>query len=98
MNDAQHGFRSGFSTTTACFHLYYFVANSLDGRKFVIGLFFDLSAAFDTVNKNFLTKKLYKMGIRGNCSLLIQDYLRNRKFLVQVDGFESGTTAIKVGT
>ncbi len=48
----------------------------------MIGLFIDLSRAFDTMSHEILLKKLCFYGIRGIALDWIRDYLSNRKQFV----------------
>ena len=49
LSDSQHGFRAGLSTETACINYVNFLYDRLDAGDHVVGLFFDLSRAFDTL-------------------------------------------------
>src|SRR5688572_4223251 len=51
---------------------------SIDDGKYAIGIFLDLSKAFDTINHKILFDKLYRYGIRGNALDWIKSYLSNR--------------------
>ena len=46
--------------------------------KKTIGLFWDFSKAFDTVNYDILFKKLEHYGLRGTILNWFQNYLSNR--------------------
>lgn len=84
LSDAQHGYLKGRSTESACFGFIEFVTRTLDDNKLAAGMFFDLSCAFDSVNKEFLANKLEKLGVRGVVNDWIISYLNNRKMLVKV--------------
>lgn len=75
----QHGFRSQHSTETAILQFVNNVYKCLEEKQFVIGIFIDLSKAFDTIDHNILLYKVNHIGIRGVSYRLFQSYLRNRK-------------------
>jgi Reverse transcriptase (RNA-dependent DNA polymerase). len=58
------------------------VLNARDDNKQTIGLFLDLSKAFNMVNHQILIKKLNKYGLRGLAESWFASYLSNRKQIV----------------
>ena len=70
---------------------------SLDKKKYVIGLFLDLSKAFDTVNHCLLLKKLYHYNFSINTINLIENYLSNRYNIVKSENFYSEKKLTTVG-
>ena len=59
--------------------LIYTITNEMDKGEHIIGLFFDLAKAFDTVNHTMLLKKLTHYGIRGTVPQWIYSYLSERQ-------------------
>ena len=72
---SQFGFRSGhvYSTAMALLNMQDKIA--IDNNEYSIGIFLDLSKAFDTVDHNILIQKLERYGIRGNPLLWFKNYL-----------------------
>ena len=97
INPNQHGFLPNKSIETACFHFLNFVYSHIDQGKYVFTLFFDLSIAFDTINRSFLLSKLYNMGFRGNILNWIDSYLSNRKMIVKYKNICSNTKSVNLG-
>lgn len=94
---AQHGFRANKSTETATCHLLDYVYRNVDKGKYVISLSFDLSKAFDTINKEFLKQKLYNIGIRGNILAWFISYMEGRVMKVKVQGTKSEAEELLLG-
>ena len=66
-------------------------------RNHVIGLFIDLSKAFDTIDHEKLLIKLEYYGIRGICLELIKNYLTNRQQYTEFNGTQSDLSLIYYG-
>ena len=54
--------------------------------EFTMGIFLDLTKAFDTKNHRILTKKLEYYGIQGVAQKLFESYLNNRNQIVKYNG------------
>ncbi len=80
--DYQFGFRKHFSTNHALIGLVDKISKALDKGDLLVGVFLDLSKAFDTVNHCILLDKLAQYGIRGTPLKWFQSYLSNRKQFV----------------
>jgi hypothetical protein len=81
--DNQYGFRSGHSTYLALLQLYNKISSAIDKNEFIIGIFLDLSKAFDTVSHDILFDKLQHYGIRATTLDWFKSYLNNRLQYVQ---------------
>ena len=75
----QFGFQKQCSTEYAILQLTKEILNSFEKNQFTLGVFIDLSKAFDTVNHKILLTKLTYFGIEGTQLKLFQSYLHNRK-------------------
>ena len=77
--DKQFGFRANHSTAHAVNYSINHILQNLEKKNYVIGIFIDLSKAFDTIDHNKLLVKLEHYGIRGSCFELLRSYLYERK-------------------
>ncbi|XP_045464098.1 uncharacterized protein LOC123673565 isoform X2 [Harmonia axyridis] len=77
--DSQHGFLKGKSTNTAIYHFVNMILQEFEKKNLAIGVFLDLSKAYDCVNLEYLLIKLEKYGIRGKAYKWIESYLLDRK-------------------
>ena len=91
---SQYGFRTGHSCETAIAELVGTIIKNQEEKKLTLGVFIDLSKAFDTLNHNLLLSKLSKYGIRGHCLKWYQSYLSNRSMRVKCSP-ENGKTELK---
>ena len=93
----QYGFRKNVSTSHALIHLYDKISEAIDKKEITIGVFIDLSKAFDTVNHEILLKKLQYYGIRGVALNWFEDYLSDRQQFVNYNGHLSSFRQVKCG-
>ena len=84
----QFGFEKGHSTDHALLQLVDQIYKSFERNEYTIGVFIDLSKAFDTVDHNILLKKLDVYGISGTYFQWFRNYLSNRKQYIQFDGWQ----------
>ena len=75
----QFGFQKQHSTDHAIVYLVNKILKSCENNCYTLGVFIDLTKAFDTVDHNILLKKLFHNGVRGNNFKLLQSYLHNIK-------------------
>ena len=97
LSSSQHGFRPNLSTNTASFSLTNAIYNALDKGEYVLTLFFDLTRAFDCVNKNFIIRKLENLGIREPLNDWIYSFLSDRIIRVKIGEHISQPAQINLG-
>uniref|UniRef100_A0A8C6SQ40 Reverse transcriptase domain-containing protein n=1 Tax=Neogobius melanostomus TaxID=47308 RepID=A0A8C6SQ40_9GOBI len=97
LSDNQFGFRNNHSTSHALFDIIEEITNAVDNKKYAIGLFIDLSKAFDTINYDILINKLEHYGIRGVALQWVTSYLKNRKQCVKIGDYQSSCRQIVCG-
>jgi retron-type reverse transcriptase len=93
----QYGFRKSHSTLLALQSLSIKITEAVDQKIYNIGIFIDLSKAFDTVNHDILLRKLYHYGIRGLALDWIKSYLSGRKQFVEYNGICSSYNNVICG-
>ena len=89
LHDSQFGFRKGHSTSHALNYTTHYINEALARGNHVLGIFIDLSKAFDTIDHKILLSKLHNYGIRGEAHNLLKSYLSDRKQYVSVLGEKS---------
>ena len=94
---SQYGFRQKHSTVNAVCEFTAHTLNSLDENKSTLGVFLDLSKAFDTINHDLLLKKLYYYGICGIALEWFKSYLCNRKQYVTYKNTNSHSLEMTCG-
>ena len=72
------------------------ISTAIDKKEYTLGIFLDLSKAFDTVNFDIIFDKLEHYGIRGVVLDWFKDYLSLYQF-VQFNGHCSQSKIIKCG-
>lgn len=84
INESQYGFQRGKSTESALLNFINAVLEALDGSQRAVGVFCDLSRAFDCVNHQLLLLKLQYYGIRGIALNWVESFLKGRKQKVNI--------------
>jgi retron-type reverse transcriptase len=97
LSNQQYGFRKGRSTEFAIIEVIDKITKAIDQGKYTIGIFLDLSKAFDTINHEILIKKLEYYGMRGIARKLFENYLGNRKQIVKYNRTRSAEAKITSG-
>ncbi|XP_054290443.1 uncharacterized protein LOC129005527 [Macrosteles quadrilineatus] len=89
LSEAQHGFRSGRSTTTALTFLVEKITEAFEQSESVLLRLCDLSKAFDVVSHDLLIAKLRKYGVGGAVLDTLSCYLADRKQVGSLNGASS---------
>ena len=97
LSNSQFGFRKTHSTEYALTLFYEKISSAIDNKEISVGIFIDLSKAFDTVNHEILLDKLRYFGIRGVAYNWFASYLNNRQQFVQFNDTSSSRHVIKCG-
>ena len=97
ISDTQFGFRKGHSTSHALNYSIEKIFTSLEADKHVIGIFIDLSKAFDTIGHCKLMSKIENDGLRGKASNLLSSYMKNRSQFIQYLNVKSDLAPITYG-
>ena len=84
LTNVQHGFRENKSTETASHSFIESVQEALDKHLFAVGIFLDLSKAYDVINHKILLEKLDSYGVRGFANMWFKSYLTNRTQVVEI--------------
>ena len=88
--NSQYGFRSGHNCEHAVSELISAVLKGLQQKEYTLGVFLDLSKAFDTLDHQILLNKLSRYGIRGTALNWFASYLSNREIRVKCSVASTG--------
>ncbi len=98
ISNIQYGFRSGRSTVDCLANVVHSCSAMLDDHKKAVGVFFDLRAAFDSVDHQLLIAKLQHQYLIPSAILRwLTSYLSDRKYCVSVNGVLSSERAVSSG-
>lgn len=84
LSENQNGFRKNRSTSSTIHNLIMKVADALDNKEPLLGVFCDLSKAFDCVDHSILLMKLKFYGFRGIPLKLMESYILNRVQVTEI--------------
>ena len=87
---SQYGFRKGHSCENAICELVGTIVKNREEKKHTIGIFIDLSKAFDTLNHSMLLEKMSRYGIRGTSLNWFKSYLQGRSMRVKYTSLTTG--------
>ena len=90
LSEAQHGFRSQRSTETALQDFISEAQTAIDKKLNPIGLFLDLTKAYDVLDHKLLLEKLNSYGIQGIANSWFHSYLTIRKQYVEIMNVKLG--------
>ena len=99
LTPCQSGFIKGDSCVNQLLAITHEIHKNLDANPSIdtVGIFLDMSKAFDKVWHNGLICKLQSYGVHSNLLLLLKNYLSNRKQRVVLNGATSSWKPIKSG-
>ena len=97
LNPEQYGFRRSYSTDLALLKFYDRVSSALAAREHVVGVFMDLSKAFDTLDHTILLSKLAHYGVRGIALQWFSSYLTMRRQFTHYNSVNSDVLYLKCG-
>ncbi|GBP16981.1 Probable RNA-directed DNA polymerase from transposon BS [Eumeta japonica] len=97
MNVKQFGFTKGRSTTEAGVELIQQIFGAWEDSRDAIGVFCDLSKAFDCIHHDTLIRKLHHYGVTGRSLGLLESYLSDRIQRVDIYGERSSGSAVNMG-
>ena len=95
--NSQYGFQKNCSTELAATDFIEYIKDEIGKKHLPIGIFLDLSKAFDTVNHKILLQKLKFYGVCNNELNWFKSYLSNRSQYVTIDNYKSDLKPIVSG-
>ncbi|MDR2880067.1 MAG: reverse transcriptase family protein, partial [Fusobacteriales bacterium] len=84
LTESQYGFRKGKCIEIAVQSFIEKIQEALDKGVYSVGIFIDLTKAYDTLNHKVLLEKLSSYGIRGITNRWFESYLTNRRQYLEI--------------
>ena len=97
ISNSQYGFKRNSSTELAILDLNQHLLDNIERKFLTIGVFLDISKAFDTVKHDILLDKLSNAGIRGVAHDWFKSYLMDRSQYVSIGSYSSESLHIQNG-
>ena len=94
----QCGFRKAQGTTDILLRLEHRIWQAFENRNVSLVVYIDLKSAFDKVWGKELIYKLSKYGLQGNILKWLDNYFKDRKIQVRLDGHLSSKFDTSAGT
>ena len=91
----QSAYRKRHSTETALTRVQNHVLRAMDDSKATVLVLLDLSAAFDTVDHNFLLERLQQCDISGTAQSWFKSYLEGKSQKVRLHGSSSASSSLR---
>lgn len=95
--DSQFGFLPKLSTQNAVLRVTDILFDAFNTGEIALGVFLDLSKAFDSLNRTILFDKLKKYGVQGNSLNWFRSYFSRRMQCVIFEGHESPMLTVDYG-
>ena len=97
LSKSQSGFRKHRSTEEQIVYVREQAIRAIGTKQFAVGVFIDMTKAFDTVWHDAILVELQKMGFGGKFIKFVHNFLENRTIKVKINSTNSGEYEIKNG-
>jgi hypothetical protein len=84
LTDIQHGFRENKSTQSASQSFIEYIQEAMDKIFYIVGIFLDLTRAYDVLNHDILVNKLNCYAVRGTTNQWFKSYLLHHTQFVEL--------------
>ena len=98
LDNNQHGFRPGKSTSTAIFDMSEILFENWSKKKVSTCTFIDFSRAFDSLDHRILLSKLKLYGLDARSISFMESYIDNPYQCTKVNGYTSASLKLRYGT
>ena len=86
LHDRQHGFRSDRNTETSISNVCNYIEKHIYKNEYVLGVFLDIQAAFDTISPTKIKDELLKFGGNKNVVNWYYNYITHRNLHINIKG------------